>query len=92
MCLLHVSCSMKSFAKFGGGKLQKIYALVFHSTRDESKNQNSKNSILTSLKDVHFHGEFLSEVIFLKFWWEASKTRLPIFIMHCPIVSRSATQ
>ena len=64
MCLLQVSCSIKSFAKFGGGKLQKIYALVSHSTRDESKNENFHNSILTSQKDVPFHGEFLSEVIF----------------------------
>ena len=74
MCLLHVSCLVKSFAKFGGGNVQKLYALVSHSTRDESKNENSHNSILTSQKDMPFHGEFLSEVIFSKLWWEASKT------------------
>ena len=92
MCLLQVSCSVKSIAKFGGGKLQEPYALVSHSTRDESKNENSHNAILSSQKDVPFEGEFLSEVIFSKLWWEYSEIGCPSFIMHCTIVSHSVPQ
>ena len=86
MRLLEVICSVRFFAKFVGGKLQKLDDPVSHSTRDESKNENSQNSILTSEKDFPFYGEFLSELL------SCARKLLKLdalFFMHSPIVSYS---